>query len=49
MIFGSEVIFVWKKGLSSMHEVNLNNVQNFFSFVTQNTLCLLQKKTLAVL
>ena len=27
-----------------MNEVNLNNVYNFCSFVTQNTLSLLQKK-----
>lgn len=43
MIFGSEVIFVWKMYLSLMHEVNLNNVQNV-CFVTQNTLYLLKKK-----
>jgi hypothetical protein len=29
-----------------MHEVNLNNLYNFCSFIMQNTMYLLQKKTL---
>jgi hypothetical protein len=49
MIVDPEVIFLSKKYFSLMREVNLNNVYDFRSFITKNTLYLLQKKECNIL